>query len=99
MSGRGLIAVLVRGVTTDDLNSWPLCMSRSVFAARSFESATILSAALAVLLGLFFAFAIYKSFLILDYPTSADNLFASVENRGLAWGDGALGFVKNNAGG
>jgi hypothetical protein len=57
-SGRGLIAVVfVRGVTWEDLNSWPE-FAAALLEARSFESLNNFCAALAVLLGLFFGFDI-----------------------------------------
>ena len=58
LSGRGFIAVvLVRGETTEVLNSSSVWMSRSFFAFRSFDSLRTFCAALAALLGRF-AFAI-----------------------------------------
>lgn len=59
LSGRGLFAALLtRGVTTDALNSEPPCESRSFFSFSSFDSSSILFAALAALLGRFFGVAI-----------------------------------------
>ena len=46
------MAVLVRGETTDALNSSPLWPSRSDFSDNSFDSVRIFLAALAALLGL-----------------------------------------------
>jgi hypothetical protein len=59
LSGRGLIAVVfVLGVTTDDLNSSPLFAFAALVAASSFDSFNVFSAALALLLSLFFSFGI-----------------------------------------
>ena len=57
-SGLNLFAVLILGVTTEDLNSSPGWASRADFAARSFDSLNVLSAAFAFLLSLFFSFGI-----------------------------------------
>jgi hypothetical protein len=57
--GRGLFAVLVLCVTRDERNSPPAFASCAAFvAAKSFESATAFNAAFALLLNLFFSFAI-----------------------------------------
>ena len=55
LSGRGLFAaLLVRGETIEDLNSSPLCESRSFLSLSSCDSFRIFWAAFLDLLGRFF---------------------------------------------
>ena len=59
----------------DCLNSSPLCRSRSVLSASSFEDSNNFFAALAVLLGRFFAFAIdVFNFPIYDLVLTAERV-------------------------
>lgn len=97
--------VFVRGVTTDDSNSFPDCSSRAVLSARSFEPSNSFWAAFAFLLGRFLAFPMVDSLvsLLLDshYPPAADNLITAIDvvkDRRLSRRDRSLRFVKNNAG-
>ena len=71
----------------DCLNSSPLCTSRSVFSASSFEDSNNFFAAFAVLLGRFFAFAIcIFAFPIYDLEITADDyLFTIIKHRRLIW--------------
>ena len=92
------MAALVLGVMAEERNSSPEAASFAAFAASNFDSASSFWAAFAVLLGLFFAFAIDISFSILNYPAAAYNLISVIEDRRLAGRDRTLRFVKNNAG-
>jgi hypothetical protein len=94
--GRAFIPVLLAlGVTTDDLNSSPRWISRSFFSANSFEFSNNFCAAFAVLLGRFFAFAIFLIVHLRSHdPSATDNLVTIVKDRRLPGCDGALWLVE-----
>ena len=101
LSGRGFIGalVLLDGFSASKFCAAAAAASDALAFARSFESFSIFNAALAVLLNLFFSFAIFKYFLLVFYnPTAADAFLAIVKNRRLSGRNGALRFVENDAG-
>lgn len=92
--------VLVRGVTDEATTSALDWVSRSLLFVSSFDSLTMRLAALAALLGRFFAVGIFRSLLSFDDPASADYFFAGlqiVKYRCLSRRDRTLRFVEHDA--
>ena len=85
--------VFARGVTTEDLNSWPP-FTAALADASIFESFNSFCAAFALLLSLFFGFGIIYSYLILNYPTAADNFISIIKYGRLSGGYCTLRFVE-----